>query len=617
MTYDASSIQILDDLEHVRIRPEMYIGDTGVDGLHHLLKEVVDNSIDEHLDGHVTEIFIRLDTEKQIAEVRDDGRGIPVANHKKAKIPTLTAVFTKLHAGGKFNKKTYAGAVVGLHGIGVKAVNALSSRLEVWTARRGSVYHQRFSRGVPQGSIEKVDKSLKKGTVVRFRPDKKIFTDAKFSPKRIRKWLQEVTYLCSGLRIHLKVNGDDSEVFYAENGLRDLLETVSGDDAKFLHDPVLARTDEFEIALVWTDADGEAWRSFVNVSNTPDHGTHVHGAKQSVMRTLNAQSKVRHRGEDLRDGLVAVIHAFVSEPKFRGQTKTRLENKEVSESVAEAVDEILNRFFLNNPDVLKDILARAGRLRDARSKFRAQQKAIKGTKLARGARGILPGKLCEAPDVGPTDRELFIVEGDSAFGTVRDARVQKKIRGRKVHYQEVFPLRGKLVNAARKDELEKVLKNEEIKNIVLALGTGVGDAFDLSRIRYRALYILMDADPDGRHISALLLSFFARFMPDLIAEDKVRVVLNPLFMGVSKTSRVYGNTIEDVKKQLGKTSQYRIQRFKGLGESDAKDLRIYAMDPKTRQVLRVSWDGEEDQKLVLRYMGLDSSARKEILNIVE
>lgn len=617
MTYDASSIQILDGLEHVRIRPEMYIGDTGVDGLHHLLKEVVDNAVDEHLDGHVTDIAVVLDTETQTVEVYDNGRGIPVEVHEKAKIPTVTAVFTKLHAGGKFNKKTYTGAVVGLHGIGVKAVNALSMNLDVWTARDGKVHHQQFSRGEPQGGLVIAKRKFKRGTVVRFSPDIEVFGTAEFSPSRIAKWLGEISYLCSGLKISFIVDGGEPQIFFSKNGLRDLLDSLSSSiEASFLHDPLITKTKDFELALVWTDYEGEFWRSFVNVSSTPEHGTHVHGVKQSIMRTLNGQSKIRHRGEDLRDGLVAVVHAFVPEPKFRGQTKTRLENKDVSNLIADQVDEIFKGFMLNNKDAIKDILTRAGRLREARQKFRAQQKAIKGTKVARGARGILPGKLCEAPDAPSSERELFLVEGDSAFGTVRDARIQKKIRGRTVHFQEVFPLRGKLVNAARRDELEKVLKNEEIKNIVLALGTGVGAAFDLTRIRYRAIYILMDADPDGRHISALLLSFFAQFMSDLIAEDKLRVVLNPLFMGVSKDKRVYGDTIAAVKKRLG-NAKYRIQRFKGLGESDAKDLRTYAMDPETRRVMRVQWDGEDDRQLVLRYMGMDSSARKEILNIIE
>lgn len=620
MTYDANTIEILEDLEHVRKRPEMYIGDVGIDGLHHLLKEVVDNAVDEYLDGHVTEIFVAVHTQKRIAEVRDNGRGIPVDMHPKAGIPTLTAVFTKLHAGGKFGQGAYTGSVVGLHGIGVKAVNALSSRLEVRTVRetphkRARTFQQSFSRGKPLEDIKAAEKPLRAGTAVKFQPDSKVFGAAQFKPDRIASWLREVAYLCPGLAIRFRSDLTEPQTFQATDGLLNLLEAEQG-ASQGLHKPILVKTDLVDVALVWTDAAGEQWRSFVNVSPTPDHGTHVQGVKAAVMEVLNSESKTKHRGEDLRDGLLCCVHAHVPEPKFRGQTKTRLENPELVKQVQDAIEPALRDFSLHNKKAVRGILDRAEQLRDARKQFRAKQKAIKGTKISKDATGFLPGKLIEAPDCPASERELYIVEGDSALGTVRNARLQKTIKGRKIHYQEIFPLKGKPLNTVRgKQGLAKVLANQEIKSLVLALGTGVGDSFDLERMRCSMVYLLTDADPDGRHIQALLLSFFAHYMPDLIAEDRVRIVLSPLFMGVSKDKRVYGDTVDEVKKQLGNV-KYRIQRFKGLGESNAEDLRVYAMDARTRKVLRVGWDGEDDHRLVLSYMGEDTAARKEILGIV-
>jgi len=617
--YDANNIEILEDLEHIRLRPSQYIGDTGIDGLHHLLKEVIDNAVDEYMDGHVSAIGIKLDTETQTVVVIDDGRGIPVSIHPKAGVSTITAIFTKLHSGGKFGRGAYTSATGGLHGVGIKATNALSEQLTVWTNRRGKVFSQEFKKGEPTTKVRAVDNKLKKGTVVKFKPDFSIFKKVKFDPRRVRSLLRDISYLCPGLKIELRVDQEPAEVFYSKNGLTDMLVSLMGDGVSKIHEEIITvSTAEVDAVFAWTDREtGELWKSFVNVVPTTDHGTHVQGAKKAIQQVLSdyVDKKVKVKDEDLRDGLIGIVHAHVKEPEFRGQTKTKLGNTEVETLVATPVETALRKFATGNSQAVKSIVERAAELFNERAKFRARQKAIRSTKVKQGARGILPGKLCEAPDCDAETRELYIVEGDSAFGTVKNARILSGDKVRKVHYQEVLPLRGKVMNAAKKGGLDEVLKNSELSGVTQALGTGIGPAFDLEKCRYKAIYLLMDADPDGKHILALLLSFFAQYLPRIIEDDKLRVVLAPLFMGVTSTTRVYGDTIEEVKTKLGKATKFRLARFKGLGESSALDLRAYAMDARTRNICRVLWNGKPDQDLVLQYMGDDSTARKILLNI--
>ena len=612
--YDGSKIRILENLEPIRLRPAMYIGDTGVDGLHHIVEEVVANAVDEHMDGHVTGIGVRVQTDEQIVTVIDNGRGIPVSKHKKTGLPLLTAVFTKLHSGGKFGHGAYTSAVAGLHGIGVKATNALSEKLAVWTVQKGNVYHQIFEKGVPVTKMTRSKTGLRIGTKVRFQPDFSIFKGAQLDPERIRARLEEIAYLCPGLIVEFKLNDEPTIRYQASNGLLDLLGTLRDGDA--VSEPIVVSTDAVDMAFVWTDREGgEQWQSFVNVTRTPDHGAHVSGAKKAIQHVLedHANDKLgKLKGEDIRDGLVAVVHAHVLEPQFRGQTKRSLQNKEVEAQVGAAVDSALRKFASNNPDVVKMVLERAVALRDAKKKFREQQKAIREVKVKQGAKSILPGKLCEAPYASPDERELFIVEGDSAFGTVKRGRVSRK-DGK--HFQEILPLRGKVMNAAKKSGLNEVLKNAELNAITQAIGTGIGPAFDLHKCRYRAVFLLMDADADGRHIQALLLAFFAQYMPKLIEAGKLFIAESPLFMGVTSKERVYGNSVEEVKSKLKSTNKLRITRFKGLGELSAEGLRMCAMHPKTRDVCQVKWGGTEDVDIVLRYMGLDGEARKELLEI--
>ncbi len=615
-SYTAQDIQILKGLEHVRKRPAMYIGGTDVKAYHHLFREVVDNAIDEHLDGHVTHVFVNVDTKTQTIEVRDNGRGIPVEIHPKAGISTLTAVFTKLHAGGKFGTGAYTSAVAGLHGIGVKAVNALSEQLDVWTCmKRGIVWHQSFARGEPTSKVAKSTREMKStGTILRFRPDVTIFGDVKWKLAKMASWLQDIAYLCPGL--HLRLAADGKKVtFHEDGGLAALLEAET-DDQTLLNDPIVLTTPECDVAVCWTDGEGEVWRSFVNVVGTPAHGTHVNGARKALTDALNAVGEgSRYRGEDLREGLVGAVHVRVLEPLFRGQTKARLENPEVETLVYNAVRQYLTKVLAQNPELVRKLQDRAKRLQSAREKYRAEQQAIKGTKVKKGSRGLLPHKLIEAPDCTPAERELFIVEGDSAEYNARAGRVVMKKHGKDVHFQEVYPLRGKLTNTTRKQDLGAVAKNASIKDLFTVIGTGVGDAFDIRRCRYNAIYLLADADPDGRHIVALLLSLFAQHLRELIRADIVRVVQNPLFMGVTANKRVYGDTVEEVKQQC--SGKALIRRFKGLGESNAKELQEYAMDPKTRRVLRVLWDDEHDAPTIQRYMGEDVEARRELLEITE
>lgn len=613
--YAATDVEFLKDLEHIELRPEMYIGDAGVGGYHHLIKEVVDNGIDEFLDGHVTRLVVSLNTKTGVIQVKDNGRGIPVDEHPDTGESTLTGVFTRLHGGSKFGKGTYTSAVVGLHGIGVTATCALSESLQVWTVQNKTTYTQQFERGVPVDGVHKAKQHLKKGTAVVFKPDSEMFNGIKVNPKRIRRWLRDTAYLCPGLKITYKVDGK-KEIFFTKSGLEDLCKLLT-EGTELLHEPIVFQHKEFNMVLVWANVENEHWKSWVNVSPTPEHGTHVNGVKRAVHIVFNEHAGKKLKGEDLRDGLIGFVHAHVLEPKFRGQAKVRLENKDVEEKVREIAENVLRRFIAEKPQLAKAIVDRAKQLSEARKKFRSEQKAIKGTRVKSGTRGIMPEKLFECPDVSPEERELFIVEGDSAAGTVVDGRVMlKRKRGKPVHFQEVYSLRGVPMNVAKKGSLEEVVANKELGGLIKVLGTGVGPSFNLAKARHSRIFIMTDADPDGRHIRSLLLTMFAKFYPQLIEEGMVYIVRNPLFRGVTSNKCAYGDTIEKVKEALG-TSNCRISRFKGLGEMNAEDLQVCGLDPKTRDVAKVHWEDDKDRELVLEYMGPDVAIRREILGVIE
>jgi DNA gyrase subunit B len=612
--HQAKDFEFLEGLDPIRRRPEMYIGDTGSGGFHHLIKEVVDNAVDEHLDGHVNRIWVNIDPEENVIQVRDNGRGIPISEHPEKKMPVLTGVFTHIHGGSKFGKGAYTSAIVGLHGVGVKAVNALSTWLQVWTVRRKKVWTQEFEEGEPTTEIERDTIKIKRGTIVAFQPDPAFFGDVKVDVKKVTGWLRDTAYLCPGLRIKLKVKGQKAQLFHTERGLEDLLEEMKG-EADFTHEPVVIQHELVDVAFAWSDGEGERWKSYVNVSPTPDHGSHVNGVKQAVQRVIAQSSGKKLKGEDIRDGLIGVVHAHVLKPKFRGQTKTCLENKEVKGEVQEVVEDAMRRFVAANSSTTKVIVERAQRLQAARKKFRVEQKAIKATKLKKGAVGVLPGKLIEVPDCPSDKRELFIVEGDGALGTVRDARVRTRHRGQDIHFQEVLPLKGVPLNVVRHG-LAKIVKNKEIEGIFKTIGTGVGPLFDLSRARHSKVFILTDADPDGKHIRALLITLFTEYFPRLVEDGRLWVVLNPLYRGVTtRGDKAYGDTIEEVQQQL-KRAKCHITRFKGLGEMDADDMRP-CIDPATRKVMQVKWGGRKDQERITLYMDKDSTARKELLGVVE
>jgi len=608
MSYSSKDIQILEGLEHIRKRPHMYIGSTDIDGMHHLLREVVDNAIDEYLDKYVTKIKIKIDTRSNTAEIYDNGRGIPISKHPKAGVSTLEAVFSRLHAGGKFGKGAYTGAIVGLHGIGVKAVNALSSSFDVWTNRRSATWHISFVRGKVHRKIHHSKKKLRKGTLVRFVPDVDVFGDARWDINRIRDWLYTISCLCPGLRIDLLV--DDKHESFSENSLCDILPKVDVVNDKYIE----IKSNDFEAVFAWTIGEGEDWNSFVNVVNTPDHGTHVSGLKKAIQDSINTVAGTKIKGNYIRTGIIAVIHARVTNPQFRGQTKTRLENKDIYDSIYQQANDFLVKYWVKNKQYLESIVAIAKSVASAKKKYLAERTAIKSVKVKKGASGILPGKLIEAPDCPDKFRELFICEGDSAEGIVTKARLMRKVNNRMVHFQEVYPLRGKLPNAARSSNMDIVTKNEVVRDLFTAIGTGVGRSFSLDKCRYSKIYLLADADPDGRHIVALLLSLFVVYVPDIIKAGKVAVIQNPLFMGVSGKKRVYGDSIEEVNKAFLPKEKVVIRRFKGLGESNPQELQDYAMNSKTRKVLDVVWD-DRTQDAVISYMGDDVGVRKLLLNV--
>ena len=613
--YGANQVQFLDGVEHIRLRPHMYVPDVELGGLHHILREVTDNAIDEFLDNRVTQIVISLDTEKNTVIVKDNGRGIPVDIHSDTGESTLTGVFTKLHGGSKFGKGTYTTAITGMHGIGIKATCALSLHLQVWTVQKGKTYTQTFKRGIPTSKVKIAKQKLKKGTAIVFKPDPEIFGDIRFNPKRIRKRLRDTAYLCPKLKIIYKVDGK-REVFYTESGLEDLCKLLT-EGEELLHEPIVFTHKEFDMVLVWANVEGEHYRSWVNTVNTPEHGTHVNGIKKAVHTVFSEHAGKKLKGEDLRDGLIGFVYAHVLEPKFRGPAKVRLENKDVEERIREISENVLRRFIAEKPQLAKAVVDRAKQLATARKKFRSEQKAIKGTRVKSGARGIMPEKLFECPDVSPEERELFIVEGDSAAGTVVDGRVMlKRKKGKPVHFQEVFSLRGVPMNVAKKGGLEDAVANKELGGLIKTLGTGVGPSFNLAKARHSRIFILTDADPDGRHIRSLLLTLFAKFFPQLIEEGMIYAVRNPLFRGVTANKCAYGDTVDAVQKSLG-TPNCRISRFKGLGEMNAEDLQACGLDPKTRDIARVYWEDEGDRELILEYMGPNVEIRREILGVIE
>jgi DNA gyrase subunit B len=618
--YSSDSIQVLKGLEAVRRRPGMYIGSTGIRGLHHLVYEVVDNAIDEAMAGFCKRIDVTLHPDGAVT-VQDDGRGIPVDLHKTEKKPGVEVAMTMLHAGGKFDKNTYK-VSGGLHGVGVSVVNALSERLGVWVRRDGHEHHMAFERGKTTRELEITSKTKKTGTRVTFKPDAEIFEEITYDYSTIANRLRELAFLNSGieLRLHDKRSDDGkSEEFLYKKGIAEFVEFLRGNrkalHAKPFHITASKDDVEIDIALQWDGGYQENTFSFVNNINTHEGGTHLTGFKAALTRCVNEVGKnkgmfkkdnISLSGDDVREGLTAVLHVKVKEPQFEGQTKTKLGNSEVEGVVKTVVYEHLGNWLMETPSAARAVIDKA------LSAARAREAARKARELVRKKSalesGVLPGKLADCSLTDPSMCELYIVEGDSAGGSAK--------QGRDRSFQAILPLRGKILNV-QKARVDKILSNEEIRAIVTAIGTGIGDdEFKLDEARYHKIIIMTDADVDGAHIRTLLLTFFYKEMRPLIEAGYVYIAQPPLYRVAKGKEEFYAYDDaerEEYTKRLnnGGKGNVGIQRYKGLGEMNPGQLWKTTMDPATRTVLRVEMeDAVEATTLFETLMGDEVEPRR-------
>lgn len=611
--YDAESIEVLQNVEHIRKRPGMYVADTRKAGMHQLAKEVLDNSVDEYMGGHATKIIVSLRTESNQLTIVDDGRGIPVGIHKKTGMSALATVFLQAGAGGKFTEGAYS-VSAGLHGVGVTVVNALSSSVIVTSSCDGHDHELGFVQGklhknCADGKPKIRKQTIPHGTSVSFIPDTEIFgKKCKFDPDVLREMLRNTAYLCAGLSFHLLVDEEPAEIFHQEGGLKQFVEDhIKAEKGGALHPVQVFRSDAMEVAFVWTDASDEKWFSYVNCSPTPLGGTHVTGLKRLITNTLAPKATKQIENDDLRVGLRVAIHCKVKSPQFKGQTKDALQNKETATEVYEAMKDTVTKFLHVQAKTVESIINRAVKLKSARERFEKEKDATKGVvTFNRNKRGILPAdKFAEAPDCKPEERETFLVEGESAGGTVKQAR--------DTYFQEVLGLKGKIPNALRNSK-GTMLENQEIKLIITAVGAGIGDKCDPKKARISKLLLLMDADPDGAHITALMISFLNRYMAPIVEAGMVWVVKSPLFKAQYKDQNIYGDTIEEVMSRLPKNAKPDITRFKGHGEAQPEDLQYYAMNSATRKLIRITRDAATDEQL-MGLMGADTGARRMLLGL--
>ncbi|HCI29484.1 MAG TPA: DNA topoisomerase (ATP-hydrolyzing) subunit B [Fervidobacterium sp.] len=611
--YNAENIQVLKGLEPVRQRPGMYIGSTGKNGLHHLVYEIVDNSIDEVIQGYCDKIRVVV-KEDGTVEVEDNGRGIPVDVHPETGVSALEVVMSTLHAGGKFSKETYK-VSGGLHGVGASVVNALSEWMEVEVHRYGKIYRQQYSRGIKTTEVEVVGKTEKRGTVVRFRPDPMIFTTTEFDADTLLSRLRDLAFLNPNVTIEfIDERNDVQKTLHYAGGIKEFVSYLNK-GSKTLHDVLLIegtyQDTEVHIAVQYTDDEDEEIVSFVNNIKTVDGGTHVTGFKTAFTRVVNDLGKKKNlikgdpfRGEDLREGMTAVINVLMMGiPQFEGQTKSKLGNEEVQEAVAKVIKDSLTDCFEVNESALKVIIQKAQQAREAREAAKHAREAVR-RKNALGA-STLPGKLADCITKNIEEAELFIVEGDSAGGSAKQARDR--------NYQAILPLRGKILNVEKSNEL-KLLKNEQIRDIITAIGSGTGDNFDLSKLRYGKIVIMTDADVDGAHIRTLLLALFYRYMRHLLEEQRIYIAMPPLYkITVSGEKPVYLYSDEELKEKLASIDgkRYDIQRYKGLGEMNPDQLWETTMNPESRKIMRVQIeDAEEADNLFQILMGKDPEERR-------
>ena len=627
--YTASSIQALEGIEHVRLRPSMYIGDVGVRGLHHLVYEVVDNSIDEALAGYCDTISVTIHEGNGIS-VKDNGRGIPVDFHEKEQKSALEVVMTKIGAGGKFDKDSYK-VSGGLHGVGVSCVNALSTSLIATVQRDGKIYQQKYSQGKALENVQEIGTSEITGTEVFFQPDESIFNELVYNYDTLAARLRELAFLNKGITITLtdervkEENGEfKSETFYSEGGLKEFVEFIDG-NREGIMDVIFMEGERddipVEVAMRYNTSFNENLHSYVNNINTHEGGTHLAGFRRALTRTLKKyadelgipqKEKVEVTGDDFREGLTAVISVKVMEPQFEGQTKTKLGNSEVSGAVDKIVGEMLSNFLEENPNEAKQIVQKVVLAAKARQAAKKAREMVQ-RKSPLGGSG-LPGKLADCSSKDPSISEIFLVEGDSAGGTAKG--------GRDRNFQAILPLRGKILNV-EKSMLHKVYDNDEIKNIYTALGVSVGTeedskALNLSKLRYHKIVIMTDADIDGSHISTLILTFFFRYMKELIENGYVYIASPPLYLLKRGNKKLYAwndKEREELTKELSADGRgVEIQRYKGLGEMNAEQLWETTLNPENRILKQVTIEnaGEAD-RIFSMLMGDEVPPRREFI----
>jgi DNA gyrase subunit B len=631
--YSADNIQVLEGLEAVRKRPSMYIGDTGVKGLHHLVYEVVDNSIDEALAGHADTITVRILKDNSI-RVEDNGRGIPTGIMQKEKKSALEIVMTVLHAGGKFDKDTYK-VSGGLHGVGVSCVNALSTHLKAEVHREGQVWVQEYEKGKPQYDVKIVGETDKRGTVITFTPDPEIFvTTTEYRYDTLASRLRELSFLNKGISLTLtderEVDADGeflSELFLSSGGLKEFVQFLDGNRPSLIAEPIYVEGMKngipVELALQYNDSYAENVHSYVNNINTHEGGTHIAGFRRGLTRTLKAYAdksglvknlKIEITGDDFREGLTAVISVKVQEPQFEGQTKTKLGNSEVMGAVDIAVGEALNNYLEENPRearliINKVILAATARAAARKAREMVQRKSVMGG-------SGLPGKLADCSDNDPVKCELYLVEGDSAGGTAK--------QGRDRNFQAILPLKGKILNVEKAME-HKIYENDEIKNMFTALGVSIGTpeddkALNLTKLRYHKVVIMTDADIDGSHITTLILTFFFRYMKALIEAGYVYIAAPPLYLVKKGKEQEYcWNDIQrdaavQRLKGAGKEESVHIQRYKGLGEMNAEQLWETTLNPATRTLMQATIENAADcDRTFSMLMGDDVAPRRDFI----
>lgn len=630
--YSADSIQVLEGLEAVRKRPSMYIGDTGFKGLHHLVYEVVDNSIDEALAGHCTNIEVFINEDNSIT-VKDNGRGIPTDYHEKEKKSALEVVMTVLHAGGKFDKDSYK-VSGGLHGVGVSCVNALSTHVKVVVNRNGKIFTQEYSIGKPLFPVKEIGTTDKRGTETTFKPDASIFTTTEYSYDTLASRLRELAFLNKGITLcitDLREKDDNgvspTETFLSQGGLREFVEYLDATREKLIEEPIYMEGDKngipVEVAMLYNSSYSENLHSYVNNINTHEGGTHLAGFRRGLTRTLKnyadksgmlSKLKIEIAGDDFREGLTAVISVKVQEPQFEGQTKTKLGNNEVMGAVDQAVSEMFANYLEEHPKQARMIVDKVILAATARHAARKAREMVQRKNVLTGTG--LPGKLSDCSETDPSQCEIYLVEGDSAGGTAK--------QGRDRRFQAILPLRGKILNV-EKAMMYKIFENEEIKNMFTALGVSIGTEEDskelnIEKLRYHKVVIMTDADIDGSHITTLILTFFFRYMKELIEKGYIYIATPPLYLVKKGKEQIYCWTEDDRLNAInklagsGKESSVGIQRYKGLGEMNAEQLWETTMNPEFRTLRQVTIDSAaEADRIFSMLMGDEVPPRRDFI----